>query len=221
MPPCPRRAAAGKRSEEVARGRQPVRPPALERVRGAAGAARGAAGRGTASRSRALRTSARLLALPRVPRQREHAGPPPPSPLPQRCAQRRANLSALAHPSRLAGCHTASGRPRASAPSSRGGSLVSSFRDSLFNHPSDTTRYLSRFRFPSSSASARWRGAGGGVASSIGCWDRLRRGAPDLLTPWATRGRILLSIPRCPPFPPVGVFARPRACMVHKQRQKR
>ena len=59
---------------------------------------------------------------------------------------------------------------------------------------------MSRFSFPSSSASARWRGAGGGVASSTGCRVRLGQGGSDLLTPWATRCRIFLSIPRCPPF---------------------
>ena len=57
-------------------------------------------------------------------------------------------------------------------------------------------------------------GAGGGVASSAGCWDRLRRGAPDLLTPWATRGRIDLSNPRCPSLSIPRVLGRPRARMV-------
>ena len=44
--------------------------------------------------------------------------------------------------------------------------------------------------------------------------DRLRRGAPDILTPWATRGRIDFSNPRCPSLSIPRVLARPPACML-------
>ena len=57
----------------------------------------------------------------------------------------------------------------------------------------------------------RWTIAGGVVASSTGCWDRLCRGAPDILTPWAARGRIDRSNPRCPSLSIPRVLARPPA----------
>ena len=60
----------------------------------------------------------------------------------------------------------------------------------------------------------RWTRAGGVVASSTGCWERRRRGAPDILTPWATRGRIDFSNARCPSLSIRRALARPPACML-------
>ena len=57
----------------------------------------------------------------------------------------------------------------------------------------------------------RWTRAGGVVASSTGCWVRLCRGAPAILTPWATRGRTDLSNSRSPSLSIPRVLARPPA----------
>ena len=75
---------------------------------------------------------------------------------------------------------------------------------------------LNRLKSPRHKAGGypRWTRAGGVVASSTGCWDPLCRGASDILTPWATRGRIDFSNARCPSLSIPRVLARPPACML-------
>ena len=72
---------------------------------------------------------------------------------------------------------------------------------------------LNRLKSPTHKAGGypRWTRAGGVVASSTGCWDPLCRGASDILTPWATRGRIDFSNARCPSLSIPRVLARPPA----------